>query len=98
MRSIPTARARATTASSSVAKSGKSRWQWLSMSIVVLLRRATVRLDITRKDRSRRRELCPPGDAMLSAEKCEAALALRDRQQIEQFASGRRHERLTKDR
>ena len=33
MRSMPAARARATTASSSVAKSGKSRWQWLSISM-----------------------------------------------------------------
>src|SRR5262249_35814997 len=34
MRAIPAARARATTASSSPAKSGKSRWQWLSTSMV----------------------------------------------------------------
>ena len=33
MRSMPAARARPTTASSSAAKSGKSRWQWLSISI-----------------------------------------------------------------
>src|SRR5665647_3250485 len=33
-------RARATTASSSAAKSGKSRWQWLSTSIVRSLLRA----------------------------------------------------------
>jgi hypothetical protein len=30
------ARARATTASSSAVKSGKSRWQWLSISMVAL--------------------------------------------------------------
>ena len=35
MRATPAARARATTPSSSVAKSGKSRWQWLSISIVI---------------------------------------------------------------
>src|SRR3569832_2566632 len=38
MRPPPAARARATTASSSVAKSGKSRWQWLSTSVVSGLR------------------------------------------------------------
>ena len=40
MRPMPAARARATTASSSAAKSGKSRWQWLSTSIVSALLRA----------------------------------------------------------
>src|SRR5438132_7388161 len=34
MRPIPAAWARATTASSSPAKSGKSRWQWLSINMV----------------------------------------------------------------
>src|SRR5215471_18554829 len=33
MRAMPAARARATTASSSPAKSGKSRWQWLSTNV-----------------------------------------------------------------
>src|SRR6185437_4720208 len=34
IRSTPAARARATMASSSSAKSGKSRWQWLSMTVM----------------------------------------------------------------
>src|SRR5262245_36612657 len=33
MRAMPDARARVTTASSSPAKSGKSRWQWLSTNV-----------------------------------------------------------------
>ncbi len=42
----PAARARSTTASSSGAKSGKSRWQWLSVSI----RPGRLRLDVARED------------------------------------------------
>src|SRR5947208_816365 len=37
MRSMPAARARASTASSWSAKSGKSRWQWLSIKPISLL-------------------------------------------------------------
>src|ERR1700729_1716878 len=57
IRSTPAARARSTTPSRSSAKSGKSRWQWLSM--IVIRRRPEpslprLRFDIARKDRHRR--------------------------------------------
>src|SRR5580692_9916675 len=57
MRSTPAARARSTTPSRSLAKSGKSRWQWLSM--IVIRRRPKsslrrLRFDVARKDRRRR--------------------------------------------
>src|ERR1700691_689236 len=57
MHSTPAARARSTTRSRSSAKSGKSRWQWLSMIVIPRrpqpsLRR--LRFDIARKDRRRR--------------------------------------------
>ena len=110
MRPTPAARARATTASSSAAKSGKSRWQWLSTSMV--RRRASVRirrlrlglgfgfalgfrLDIARENAGRRRQC----DARLDprAELVEVTFVGADRQQIEQFAGRRRHERLRQD-
>ena len=60
-RSLPCARrrrpcARATMAARSSEKSGKSRWQWLSTSIVRCLRSSSVRFDIARKHRLRRRQ------------------------------------------
>src|ERR1700687_5373064 len=91
MRSIPAARARAMTASSSLAKSGKSRWQWLSISICVLLRGC--RLDIARENRCRRWKLCTRGDAVVTAKMDELPLGRRNRQQIKQFLARSRHER-----
>src|ERR1700677_97368 len=57
IRSTPAARARSTTPSRSSAKSGKSRWQWLSM--IVIRRRPKsslprLRFDVAREDRRRR--------------------------------------------
>src|SRR5277367_3432982 len=61
MRSTPAARARSTTPSRSSAKSGKSRWQWLSM--IIIRRRPKpslpwLRFDVARKDRRRRGQQC----------------------------------------
>src|SRR5271168_867993 len=91
MRSTPAARARATTASRSTAKSGKSRWQWLSISM--LLRRLLVRLDIAREHRRRRRQRDTRGDAVLAAEEGEGALLGRHRQQVQKLGGRRWHER-----
>src|SRR5580700_9298940 len=57
MRSTPAVRARSTTPSRSSAKSGKSRWQWLSMIVIQRRPRPSLRrlrFDIARKDRRRR--------------------------------------------
>ena len=94
MRSMPAARARPTTPSRSSAKSGKSRWQWLSTSMCLYcLRRLLLGLDIAREHRRGRRQRRARRDTMRAAETREDALVLRDRQQIEQFCRRRRHER-----
>ena len=51
----------------------------------LLLGRAAFRLDITRKDRSRRRQVSASGDAVLAAEKRERPLIRGNRQKIEQL-------------
>src|SRR4029077_13431592 len=91
MRSILATRARASTASSRSAKSGKSRWQWLSISIGVLLRGGW--LDIARKNCRRRRKFCARGDAVLAAKIDEVPFGRRNRQQIKQFLRRSGHER-----
>ena len=58
----------------------------------------SLRLDITRKYRRRRRQFCARGDAMFAAEISERALAVRHGQKIEQFPRRRRHERLRQNR
>ncbi len=79
----PAAAARAITASRSSAKSGKSRWQWLSTSI------RTLRcLPAPRRSAERRR--CgagsdrPAGMASVGSQRGERALVLADRQLVEQ--------------
>src|ERR1043166_8357969 len=93
----PAAPARATIASSSFAKSGKSRWQWLSTSMASD-RLARFRLDIARKNRRGRRQLGSGRDAMRAAEMREVAFRRRNSEQIKQFLPRFMHERLRQDR
>src|SRR5262249_47551863 len=81
MHAIPAARARAITASSSPAKSGKSRWQWLSISIGPALR-TTFALNVARKDRTGGRQRRAGGDAARSAQHDELPLGERDGEQV----------------
>src|SRR5882762_9534073 len=90
MRPIPAAPARATMASRSSTKSGKSRWQWLSTSIV-LRRRG---LDVTREDRHRRWQNDARLDARCSTQRREIAFALRYAETIEQLGRCVRHRGL----
>src|SRR5262249_4593352 len=93
MRVIPAARARATTASSSPAKSGKSRWQWLSISIGPALS-TPFALNVAGKDRTRRRQRRAGGDPARPAQHGELPLGGRHGEQVEQFGGRGRHERL----
>src|SRR3954454_15240623 len=96
MRPIPAARARDTIPSRSSAKSGKSKWQWLSTSMV----RTPLgcRLDVTWEGRCRRRQRRSRRDARCAAERGEVALGLGDAEAVQQQSRGRWHHRLGKDR
>src|SRR3954447_8125704 len=89
IRPIPAAPARATMASRSSAKSGKSRWQWLSTSI--LLGR---RLDVTRKHRHRRRQNDARLDARCSAQRGKIAFARWYAETVKQLGRRSRYRRL----
>src|SRR5438477_10720382 len=93
----PCAAARATTASVSAAKSGKSRWQWLSTSMASG-RFAGFRLDVARKDRNRWRQRDAGRYAVRAAEPREVARVRRNAEEIEQLAGRARHEGLGQDR
>src|SRR6476646_722760 len=92
----PAASARATTASSSGAKSGKSRWQWLSTSIVSAC--FFFRLDVTREHRRDRRQRGAGGQAAPCPERREVAFRGRNIEQIQQLAGGCWHEGFSQDR
>src|SRR6185312_16473198 len=97
MRPMPASAARATMASRSGAKSGKSRWQWLSTSMEFYLCRR--RLDVTGEDCLRRRQHCAGRNPRMAAKRCKhPCLALRDTKAIEQLFGGRRQHRLGQDR
>src|SRR3954453_6085132 len=93
IRPIPAASARATIASRSSAKSGKSRWQWLSTSMSLGCRW----LDIAREHRRRRGEGDAGLDADRAAQRGKIALVLRYPKAVEQLCGGGRHRRLRKD-
>src|SRR6186997_3302992 len=98
-RATPSAVARPTTSSSSTAKSGKSRWQWLSISMMLsrLFRCAGFGLDIARKYRRRGRQFCAGGEPLFAAETAEIARVVRHRQEIKQLLRRARHEGLRQD-
>src|SRR5450755_2454736 len=95
MRPIPASAARATTASSSLAKSGKSRWQWLSTSMGVSGRG---RFDVAREYRDRRGQRCARRNSRGAAEHGKKASVARDAETIEQPDRGDGHRRLSQDR
>ena len=87
MRPMPAARARATTASSSAAKSGKSRWQWLSTSIVQAF---VLRLDVAREHRRGRRQRAARLQCACRPERAKARVRRRrTAEQIEQSSPPR---------
>src|SRR4051794_31211274 len=90
MRPIPAASARATMASRSSAKSGKSRWQWLSTSILLGRRR----LDVTRKDRHRRGQNDARLDARCSTQRGKIAFACWYAETVKQLGRRSRYRRL----
>src|SRR5437660_9078357 len=94
----PLAWARATIASTSSAKSGKSRWQWLSTSMRTLPGLPVFRLHIARKDRARRRQFAAGRKTVATAEPGEIAFIGGHAQKIEQLAGRGRHERLCQNR
>src|SRR5215475_2851327 len=97
MRPTPASAARATMASRSAEKSGKSRWQWLSTSMGDYL--FCRRLDVTGEDCLWRRQHCARRNARLAAEGCElASLAKGNAEAVEQLLGGGRHYRLRQDR
>src|SRR5215470_16163257 len=97
MRSTPASTARATMASRSAAKSGKSRWQWLSTSMADYL--FCRRLDVTGEDCLWRRQHCAGRNARLAAEGCEhPRLAMGNAEAVEQLFGRRRHHRLRQNR
>src|SRR5690242_19411304 len=94
----PAARARARTASRSPAKSGKSRWQWLSTSIVPAPLASGARrlgLDKAREDAARRRQR--PARRQLLRQIGKAPRLRRHRQLVEQHRRCGGHERLRQD-
>src|ERR1700712_2385498 len=90
MRAIPAVAARPTMASRSAAKSGKSRWQWLSTSIFLRRRR----LDVTREDRHRRGQNDTRLDARCSTQRRKIAFTLRYGETVEQLRRRLRHRGL----
>src|ERR1700742_4209380 len=97
MRPMPASAARATMASRSAAKSGKSRWQWLSTSMRYYLFRR--RLDVTGEDCLWRRQHCAGCNAAPAAERREhARIVIGNPEAVEQLFGGRRHHRLGQDR
>src|SRR5262245_23321443 len=98
MRPTPAVSARATMTSRSSAKSLKSRWQWLSTSILLLAAGWLFRLDITREHADRCRQRRARRDAFSPAERSEVAFIGRHAEAVEQFGGGLRHHRQRQDR
>src|SRR6516164_2655116 len=104
IRAIPSVRARATTSSSSLAKSGKSRWQWLSTNMAVRmvivswsLCRRRLCFDVAWENRRWRWKLLACGDAMAAAEERKRPLAGWHGQEIEELFRRSGHERLCQE-
>src|ERR1700722_10443910 len=96
IRPMPAVSARATMPSRSSAKSGKSRWQWLSTSIAFCrLRRR--RFDIARKHRGWRRKHHTGLDPVRQRSEVARIRIVGDTENIEQLARGLRHRRLGED-
>src|SRR5689334_9209436 len=98
MRPTPAASARATMASRSSAKSLKSRWQWLSTSILLLAVGCRFGLDIAREHADRCRKVRSRCNARSAAESGKAAFGCGNAEAVEQLARGLRHHRLRQDR
>src|SRR5947209_16191855 len=91
MRPIPAAAARATMPSRSSAKSGKSRWQWLSTS---MSSNRSGRFDVTRKHRRGWRKQDARFDAHPKRSKVARLALPGNAEEIEQLRTGGRHRRL----
>src|SRR5262245_40899100 len=98
MRPTPAASARATMASRSSAKSLKSRWQWLSTSMLLLAARWLFRFDITREHADGCRQCRARRNAFPTAERRKIAFAGGNAEAVEQFCGGFRHDRQRQDR
>src|SRR5207244_6849088 len=94
MRPMPAVPARATMASRSSVKSGKSRWQWLSTSISN--RSLYPWFDVARKHPDRRWQRHASFDPR--AEGREVSRVLGNTETVEQLRGGVRHHRLRQDR
>src|SRR5690606_30835645 len=89
----PAACARATMSSRSASKSGKSRWQWVSISIAA----SRLGRHVTREDRARRFQRRAAGKPSRLAQRREIAFVGRCGDEIEQLAAGCGHEGLQQD-
>src|ERR1700675_4580974 len=97
MRPMPAVSARATMASRSSAKSGKSRWQWLSTSMErSIYLSIDFGLDIAREHADRRRQRCARLDP--GAECLEVARILGHAETVEHVYRSVWHHRLRQDR
>src|SRR5579872_6919366 len=95
MRPTPAASARATMPSRSSAKSGKSRWQWLSISIGSRLL-CGARFDIAREHRRRLRKNRARLNARLERGKVSRADFVGNAEKLQKFCRGGRHGELGK--